>query len=107
MKPEDIRRMWHQETPATEQEAADLREQLRTDPEQARRFLNVIYSLSVEHRETAALLKLFMEGMLLRLIEERAATDDAYALECAALITGLMDGMKRPPRGKARTAKSA
>src|SRR5262245_61431961 len=103
--------MYRQETPATEEEAAQLQEQARTDPEVARTLLQTIYSLSVEETHTAILLKLFLEGMLMRLVEERAATDDAFALECGTLLVDLMNAMKRPPRGrprgKARPAKSA
>lgn len=107
MKPEDIRRLYRQVDAATEQEAAELHAELRTDPEQARRFLKVIYSLSVEDQQFAVLLRLFLEGMLMRTIEEVAASNDDYALQCAELLIGLMNGMKRPPHGKARTAKSA
>jgi len=105
---EDIRRLYRQETPATAQEAAESAQEARTDPEQARRLLKVLYSLSVEDRDFAMLLKLFLEGMLMGLIEQRAESDDAYALACAQLITDLMDATrKRTPRGKPRPAKSA
>ena len=107
MKPEDIRRLYRAETAATEQESAAQRAQLRSDPDEARRLLQTLYALSTEDRDFALLLRLFLEGMLMRLVEERAATDDAYALACAALIADLMDAMQRPPRGRARPARSA
>ena len=108
MRPEDIRRLYRAESAASAEEAAESRQEARTDPEQARRLLKVLYSLSVEDRDFAMLLKLFLEGMLIRLIEERAQTDDAYALECAKLITDLMDAtMRRTPRGRSKPARSA
>jgi hypothetical protein len=108
MKPEDIRRLYRRETPATEAEAAETTGETRTDPEQARRLIEVLYSLSVEDRDFALLLKLFLEGMLMGLIQQRAESDDAYALQCAELITDLMAAtMKRVPRGKPRPTKSA
>lgn len=113
VKPEDIRQLYHDEEAATEEEAAQTREEVTTDPEQARNFLKTIYALSTEDPEFALLLRLFLEGMLMRQIEERAAQDDAYALDCAKLITGLMGGLKpprktKPPRGRQnRTAKTA
>ena len=108
MKPDDIRRLYAAEDPATASEAAQTREAARTDPEQARRLVQVLYAMSVEDRDFAMLLKLFLEGMTMRLIEERAASDDQFALDCAKLITDLMEAtMRRTPRGKPRTAKTA
>ena len=101
MRPEDIRRLYHAETEASAEEARETAQEARSDPAQARRLLKVLYSLSVEDASFAMLLKLFLEGMLMRLIEERAETDDAYALECAALITDLMEAtMRKTPRGR-------
>ena len=108
MRPDDIRRLYAAEDPATASEAARTREEARTDPDQARRLVQVLYAMSVEDRDFAMLLKLFLEGMTMRLIEERAASDDQFALDCAKLITDLMDAtMKKTPRGKPRTAKTA
>lgn len=108
MRPDDIRRLYAAEDPATASEAARTREEARTDPDQARRLVQVLYAMSVEDRDFAMLLKLFLEGVTMRLIEERAASDDPFALECATLITDLMDAtMRRTPRGKPRTAKTA
>ena len=108
MKPDDIRRLYAAEDPATASEAARTREEARTNPEQARRLVQVLYAMSVEDRDFAMLLRLFLEGMTMRLIEERVAGDDQFALDCAKLITDLMDAtMRRTPRGKPRTAKTA
>ena len=108
MRPDDIRRLYAAEEAATASEAARTREEARTDPEAARKLLRVLYAMSTEDRDFAMLLRLFLEGMTMRLIEERAASDDQFALECAKLITDLMDAtMKKTPRGKPRTAKTA
>lgn len=108
MRPDDIRRLYAAEDPATASESARTRAAARTDPDQARRLVQVLYAMSVEDRDFAMLLKLFLEGMTMRLIEEHAASDDAFALDCAKLITDLMDAtMKKTPRGKPRTAKTA
>lgn len=108
MKPEDIRRLYRELDAATEAEARETQQEARTNPDTARALLKTIYSLSVEDRDTALLLRLFLEGMLMRHIEERAEQDDAYALACADLILGLMEQMKPPPRGKpGKAAKTA
>lgn len=108
MRPEDIRRIYQSEDPATEEEHRQTRAQARTDPEEARRLLQVLYAMSTEDTSFAMLLKLFLEGMQMRLIAERAAADDSFALDCAQLITDLMDAtMRRTPRGKPRPARSA
>ena len=96
MRPEDIRRMYRGEEPATEEEHRQTRAQARTDPEEARRFLQVLYAMSTEDASFA-----------MRLIEGRAAADDAFALDCAKLITDLMDAMRPTPRGKPRPTRSA
>lgn len=107
MRAEDIRKLYRDVDPATAHEAAETANEARTNPEQARRLLKVAYSLSVEDRTFALLLKLFLEGMLMRLIEERANGDAAYAIECAGLILDLMEKMAPPPRGKPKTTKTA
>lgn len=72
--------------------------------------MHVLYSMSVEDRDFAMLLRLFLEGTTMRLIEERAAADDAEALKCSNLIVDLMQmTMRRVPRGRqsTKTTKSA
>lgn len=107
MKAEDIRRLYRAVDPGTAEEAAETASEAQTDPDQARRLIQVLYSLSVEDRTFALLLHMFLEGMLMRLIQERAEGDDAYAVECGKLIVGLMEGMARPGRGRVRPTKSA
>lgn len=110
MRPEDIRRLYAEESAATDDEFARSQQRARTDPEEARRLMHVLYSMSVEDRDFAMLLRLFLEGTTMRLIEERAAADDAEALKCSNLIVDLMQmTMRRVPRGRqsTKTTKSA
>jgi hypothetical protein len=105
MKSEDIRRLYRAVDEATAAEAAETANEARRDPEQARRLIKTLYSLSVEDRNFAMLLDMFLEGMLMRFIEERA-NDDLYALECGQLIVELMEKALPPERGR-KTARSA
>ena len=50
MRPDDIRRLYAAETEATASEAARTREEARSDPDQARRLVQVLYAMSVEDR---------------------------------------------------------
>ena len=103
MTPDEIRRLYHRERAATDEEAAETTESMRTDPATARAMIATLYSLSVEDRHSALLLKLFLEGTLMRLVEERAGSDDAFALACGGLIADLMRDMAspHPPRAGA------
>jgi hypothetical protein len=107
MKADDIRRLYRAVDPAMAQEAAETANEARTDPVQARRLIKTLYSLSVEDRAFAMLLRMFLEASMMRLVEEHAEQDDAFALDCAKLITDLMERMTPPARGRARPAKSA
>lgn len=113
MKPDDIRRLYRDVDMATAEEAAAAANEAQTDPAQARRFIQVLYSLSVEDRTFALLLQLFLEGALMRIIQDRAEQDDVFALECAELINELMAKMaadRQPvPRGRPgkKTARTA
>jgi hypothetical protein len=107
MSPEEILRLYRRETPATAAEAAATIQEVRSDPEAARAYLRVIYSLSTEDPSFALLLKMLLEGLLMRLIEERAERDDAFAVEAARLATDLADRLARPPRGRPKNVKTA
>lgn len=110
MRPEDIRRLYAEESAATDDEFYQSQQKARTDPDEARRLIQVLYAMSVEDRDFAMLLRLFLEGTTMRLIEERAKADDAEALKCSNLIVDLMQmTMRRTPRGRqaAKTTKSA
>lgn len=100
MTPEEIRQLHRREDPATAAEAATTREAIRSNPETARAYLKVLYGLSTEDPAYALLLKMLLEGTLMRLIEERAAHDDAFALEVGRLATDLQDRLARPARGR-------
>ena len=107
MRPEDIRRLYRDVDPATAREAAETANEARADPDQARRLIRVIYSLSVEDRAFALLLHMFLEASMMRLVEEHAEQDDDFARDCAQLITDLMDKMAPASRGRARPTRSA
>lgn len=108
MRPEDIRRLYAEESEATDEEARETQQRARSDPEEARRLLKVLYAMSTQDRDFAMLLRLWLEGTLMRHLEECAAADDAEALKQANLLIDLMQAtMRRVPRGKPRTARSA
>lgn len=112
MRADDIRKLYQTVDPATADEAATAANEAQTDPAQARRLLQVLYSLSVEDVTFAMLLRLFLEGALMRVIQGLAEKDDTFAMECAQLINELMASMatERAPvlRGRpGRTTKSA
>lgn len=108
MRPEDIKRLYASESSATDEESRQTQHEARTDPEQARRLIKVIYAMSTEDRDFAMLLRLFLEGTLMRYIEERATADDTEALLQSNLLVDLMNAtMRRVQRGKSRTARSA
>lgn len=100
--------MYRRETAATEAEFIDGMQRVRTDPDEARAMLLTLYSLSVEDPAFVMLLRLFVEGAVMKLIEDRAEQDDAFALHCGGLIADLMTKTRPVPRGKPRSpAKSA
>jgi hypothetical protein len=113
MTPDDIRRLYRDETPATDEEARETAHEARTDPDQARRLLLTFYSLAGEDREIDQLLQLVLKAGTMQLLAQAATHDDTFALRMAELI---LDGMaemaearQRTPRGrqaakKARTA---
>lgn len=108
MRPEDIRRLYAEESPADDAEARETQERVRTDPDEARGMIKVLYAMSTEDRDFALLLRMFLEASMMRLIEEHAEQDDAFALDCGKLIVDLMQTTMRPVRrGKVKTARSA
>ncbi|HEU4321852.1 MAG TPA: hypothetical protein VFS21_01770 [Roseiflexaceae bacterium] len=111
MTPDQIRAFFRETEPASAAEAAATIEEAKSDPEAARELLDAVYSLSVEDPSIAQLLNMFVEGTVLRYIRERAEADDAEALRCAELLTGLMEGTKRmlrpTPRGRPRRPGAA
>ena len=109
MRAEDIRKLYAEESAADDDEARAHQQQARTDPDEARRLLAVLYAMSTEDRSFAMLLELFLQGTTMRYIQERAA-DDAEALKQSNLIVDLMQAtMRRTPRGRqsGKTARSA
>jgi hypothetical protein len=113
MTPDDLRRLYTSETPATDDEARETAHEARTDSEQARRLLLTLYTLAGENEVFDQLLQLVLKAGTMQLLAQAAAADDTFALRMAELI---LDGMaqlakaqQRTPRGrqaakKARTA---
>jgi hypothetical protein len=110
MKPEDIRRLYREEDPATQEEARKFQEEARTDPAQARRLLLTIYALGGEDPEFARLLDLVLKVGIMQLIVLRAQDDDKFALQIAETIIDAMEQLKpgsRVRRGKPKQARTA
>lgn len=105
MTPEEIRRLYQREEPATEAQAADSAKRVRSDPGEARALLKSMAALAGTDEAFSILANVFIGSMVMRLIQERAETDDAYALLCGDQILTLMDKLafKRTPRGKQRS----
>jgi hypothetical protein len=113
MRPDDLRKLYRDESAATDDEARTTEQEARTDPEQARRLLLTLYSLAGEDPVFDQLLQLVLKAGTMQLLAQAAAADDTFALRMAELI---LDGMeqlakaaRRTPRGrqaakKARTA---
>lgn len=113
MTPDDLRKLYRDESAATDTEARETAQTARTDPDQARRLLITLYTVAGEDRVFDQLLQLVIKAGVMQLLAQAAAADDTFALRMAELI---LDGMaelaqaqQRTPRGrqaakKARTA---
>lgn len=113
MTPEDLRKMYRDEPEATDDEAREAQQEARTDPDQARRLLILLYSLAGEDQVFGELLNLVIKVGTMQLIATKTHEDDDFALKMAELILDGMETMAkqaaRTPRGrqsakKARTA---
>jgi hypothetical protein len=109
MRPEDIRRLYASESPATDDEARETAHEARTDSDQARRLLLTMYTLAGEDRVFDQLLQIVIKAGTMQLLAQAAAEDDTFALHMAELILDGMEELARPARGrqgakKARTA---
>jgi hypothetical protein len=113
MTPEDIRKLYRDEAPATDEDARATQEEARTDPAQARRLLVTLYSLAGEDRVFDDLLSLVLKVGTMQLLVQAAEADDTFALRMAGLILDGMEQMakasQRTPRGRqaGRKVKSA
>lgn len=109
MTPEDLRRLYRDEEPATDDEARETAHEARTDPEQARRLLLTLYALAGEDPEFDQLLQLVLKVGTMQLLVQ-ASEDDTFALHMAELILDGMEQMakraQRIPRGR-QSAKKA
>jgi hypothetical protein len=113
MTPDDLRKLYRDESAATDDEARETAHEARTDPDQARRLLLTLYTLAGDDPVFDQLLQLVLKAGTMQLLAQAASHDDTFALRMAELI---LDGMaqlaearQRTPRGrqaakKARTA---
>jgi hypothetical protein len=110
MTPEDIRKLYRDEDPATDEEARQTAQEARTDPDQARRLLVTLYALAGEERIYGDLLGLVLKVGTMQLLVQAAEADDTFALRMAGLILDGMEQMaqaaQRTPRGR-QSAKKA
>jgi hypothetical protein len=113
MTPDDLRKLYRDESAATDDEARETAHEARTDPDTARRLLLTLYVLAGEDREFDQLLQLVLKAGTMQLLAQAAASDDTFALRMAELI---LDGMEqlaesaqRTPRGRqaAKRARTA
>jgi len=110
MTPDDLRKLYRDEAPATDDEARAFDQEARTDPDQARRLLVLLYALAGEDRVFDQLLSLVLKTGTMQLLVQASEADDTFALRMAGLI---LDGMEqlteqahRTPRGR-QAAKKA
>lgn len=107
MTPEEIRALFAAERAATEAEAAATEAEARHDPEIARALWATVVALAPSEFSAAAVLALAVGDLIIALISERVASDDAWALRAAAAVVTAQHRTSRPPRGKPRNAKTA
>jgi hypothetical protein len=105
--PDDIRRLYASESPATDDEARETAHEARTDPDQARRLLVTFYSLASADREIDQLLQLVIKAGTMQLLAQAAAEDDTFALHMAELILDGMEELARPVARGRQAAKKA
>lgn len=104
MTPEDIRQMYRDADPASQQEAQREANEARTDPNQARRLLVTLYALAGEDRDFDQLLYLVLKVGTMQLLVMAAEESDTFALHLAELILDGMETMK-PGAGVGKVAR--
>jgi len=104
MTPEDLRKLYRDESEASPDEARATAGAARTDPDQARRLLVTLYALAGEDREFDQLLSLVLKVGTMQLLIQAAETNDRFALQLAELI---LDGMEtiKPGSGVGKVAR--
>lgn len=114
MTPEEIRQLYDRERAATDEEAAQTRADVERDPVLARAHIETLLALAAHDQHFALLVSGWLGEMMIRHIRERAAGDDAYALEAARALFAQMDKLGRrrsadapTPRGKPGKARMA
>lgn len=103
---DEIREIYRRERPATGVEAEATRAAVRDDPAVARAHWEVLRSLAEEDRSFAMLFGLLLQDLLIEVLAERVAADDAFALRAGRRSLELMERLARPPRGKPGKVKT-
>jgi len=98
VKPDDIRRLYARERAATDEEAAQTEADARSDPEIARAMWETTIAIAPTEPATAHVLSIALGDLIIALISERVAADDAWALKAAAVIFEAQRRTSRPPR---------
>jgi len=113
MTPEELRKLYAEESAASPDEARATADEARTDPDQARLLLVTLYALAGDDRAFDQLLQLVLKVGIMQLLILESEQSDRFALHMAELILDGMEQMAkaahRTPRGRqsAKKAKSA
>jgi 3-hydroxyisobutyrate dehydrogenase-like beta-hydroxyacid dehydrogenase len=108
MKPEDIRKLYDRETPATDAEAKATAHQAATEPESARQLWQVLLAMVPTDKEFEMVLRWIIDSVMIDHITNQVQHDDDFALVISRRILRSMDVMKPTFRaGRYRKHKSA
>ncbi|MBK8200239.1 MAG: hypothetical protein IPK75_17980 [Acidobacteria bacterium] len=103
MTPDEIRRLYAGETPATAAEAEATAQELRTDPAHARRMYLTLLSLAPTDAAFRGLATAITQAAAMELIRREMVADDSFALFVGALMADVLHP-ERTPRGKVKSA---
>lgn len=98
---EEIRTLYQVEEPATATEYAALEHDVRTNPNEARKFITALFSLTSTDSSIATLAAAFISSVLMQDIQARAVLSDDEALRFGAMIFELMK-QNAPPQKTSR-----
>ena len=107
MNPDDIRKLYDQERAATASEAAATQEQLRTDPELARRMYLALLAMASTDSAFRALANAVAQAAAIELIRRQMDADDTYALFVGQIMADALTPAPRTPRGRPKPARAA
>jgi hypothetical protein len=100
--PDDIKRLYDRETPATAAEAEATRNELRNDPDTARVAFEVSLTLASDDPAFRVLVIAALNAGLVAFIRERMQTDDDFARLIGEHLARALTPIPRTPRGRPR-----